>query len=261
MSNTEPKFAQEIQQFRHDDSRVARLRSLLAWKNIRKNVKDSDDEKGAKFDAVTVENPAIDQVAANAAENPAEAKTTEPMTTTLPWDIASYYSEKTPNDAGMFVLDKPDGGSLERLRQADKKTEGMTIQEYTAWSEYRHASFTWRKTKRFREWSGLGVIAEHKPSDDVLEILGFLTADMVQRLTEMALAMQKLEQPSGPSRPDSTASMAEKPASLFVSPDDTDPIHPRHIHQAFQNIQAWSRKKQPTLSRRTMGAGRGLMLI
>lgn len=40
-------------QIRHDKARVARLKNFLYWKDIRKNVKDSDD-KGAGGDDVDV---------------------------------------------------------------------------------------------------------------------------------------------------------------------------------------------------------------
>ena len=83
--------------------------------------------------------------------------------------------------------------TLQRLRKADERTKAMTKEEYVTWSEYRQASFTWRKGKRFREWAGFGIVTDSKPSDDIVDILGFLTFEMVQTLTEVALKVKEQE--------------------------------------------------------------------
>ena len=44
------------------------------------------------------------------------------------------------------------------VRKADERTSDMTREEYVTWSEYRQASFTYRKGKRFREWAGFGIV-------------------------------------------------------------------------------------------------------
>src|SRR6201992_2169666 len=69
----------------------------------------------------------------------------------------------------------------------------MTKEGYVTWSEYRQASFTFRKGKRFREWAGFGVITDSKPNDDIIDILGFLTFEIVQTLTEEALKVKLAE--------------------------------------------------------------------
>ena len=84
--------------------------------------------------------------------------------------------------------------TLQRLRKADERTKAMTKEEYVTWSEYRQASFTFRKSKRFREWAGFGIVTDSRPSDDIVDILGFLTFEMVQTLTEVALDVKEQEE-------------------------------------------------------------------
>ena len=60
-------------------------------------------------------------------------------------------------------------------------------------SECRQASFTFRKGKRFREWAGFGVVTDSKPNDDIVDILGFLTYEIVTLLTEEALRVKAIE--------------------------------------------------------------------
>jgi len=50
----------------------------------------------------------------------------------LPWEIPTIYSEVE--------------ASIERLREADEATRGMTGEEYRYYSDCRHASFTWKKS-------------------------------------------------------------------------------------------------------------------
>ncbi|KAJ9138384.1 Transcription initiation protein Spt3 [Pleurostoma richardsiae] len=183
-----------IFQVRHDVARVGRIQNFLAWKAIRKTVKDVEDDKAeliemdvsSGFGGATNSDPS-DESSVKKSKAPAVAS---------PWDVASFFPEEIPNEVYEDEpTDGPDEAALDRLRKADKKTQDMTAEEYVIWSLYRHASFTYRKVKRFREWSGLGVIADHKPTDDVLDILGFITREMVQRLTEVALAIQERETP------------------------------------------------------------------
>ena len=66
----------------------------------------------------------------------------------------------------------------------------MSKEEYVNYSECRQASFTYRKAKRFREWAGFGIWTDSKPNDDVVDVLGFLTFEIVQTLTEEALRVK-----------------------------------------------------------------------
>jgi hypothetical protein len=42
-------------QIRHNTAKVSRLKSFLSWKDVRKNVKDSDDKGGGDGDAIDLE--------------------------------------------------------------------------------------------------------------------------------------------------------------------------------------------------------------
>jgi transcription initiation protein SPT3 len=174
----------------------------------------------------------IEDTAAGAMRIPAAA---------LPWDISSFFSEKVPYDEEHDALNSNEA-SLERLRKADEKTKHMTTQEYITWSESRHASFTWRKAKRFRQWSGLGIIADHKPADDVLDIFGFLTYEMVQTLTEVALTIQEDSRKCESRRDSGTTARGAVSDSLFSPPHEfRSPVEPRHIRQAFERLQRKTR--------------------
>src|SRR5256886_17491031 len=67
----------------------------------------------------------------------------------------------------------------------------MTREEYVHYSECRQASFTYRKAKRFREWANMSAYIDMKPNDDIIDILGFLTFEMVSTLTETALKVKR----------------------------------------------------------------------
>ncbi|KAH7139598.1 transcription initiation factor IID, 18kD subunit-domain-containing protein [Dactylonectria estremocensis] len=250
-----------IFQFRHDAARVGRLRNFLAWKGIRKATKESEDDKA---ELATVEEPAsFDDLAGVSSEGAREAKAPIVL---LPWDISSFFPDEIPDY--IFEDETPDESNeaaLEKLRKADDKTRGMTAKEYATWSEYRHASFTWRKVKRFREWAGLGVIGDHKPNDDVLDILGFLTCEMVQKLTEVALEIQardmtRMRRNSDlPPAPTAEALAAE---GLFSSPRRSrQPIECRHVRLAFETFQVPPKRSHALLNGTRLPQSNGLRLI
>lgn len=76
----------------------------------------------------------------------------------LPWEPSSYYSQEVPEceDDEDEEEEEMNSITLARLQKADDRTRVMTREEYVTWSEYRQASFTYRKGKRFREWAGSG---------------------------------------------------------------------------------------------------------
>lgn len=139
--------------------------------------------------------------------------------------------------------------SLEKLRKNDERTQDMTASEYAIWSQYRHASFTWRKAKRFREWAGLGIIAEHKPNDDVLDILGLFTSEMVKSLTTEALKIQCGEIEPREYSMDSSYENQDSGGLFSPPPRARNPLETRHIRQAFQNLQSRRLRKSPFKSR------------
>ena len=117
----------------------------------------------------------------------------------LPWDVSSFYAVTLPDvedDEGDEEEEELNTATLQRLQNADERTKHMTKDEYVLFAECRQASFTFRKGKRFREWAGIGVVTDGKPNDDVVDILGFLTFEIVQTLTEEALKIKAQEDAS-----------------------------------------------------------------
>ncbi|KAL8822073.1 MAG: hypothetical protein Q9191_007184 [Dirinaria sp. TL-2023a] len=187
-------------QIRHDRAKVSRLKTFLSWKDVRKTAKDSD-EKGPEVD---LEEPLVvpDQAAPGAGPGggPDAAKKQQQgnkrTRITLPWETQSFFSEQVPEREEDEEEDEEEtySATMARLKDADERTKGMTREEYVHYSECRQASFTFRKGKRFREWAGFGIVTDSKPNDDIVDILGFLTFEIVQTLTEEALAVKKQEE-------------------------------------------------------------------
>ncbi|KAM0437890.1 hypothetical protein ACHAPT_002255 [Fusarium lateritium] len=232
-------------QLRHDPGRLGRLLNLLKWKRLRLKARGDDDKD--QTDLAMLEDAAEGTLKGPTADDAAKKK--RPPILVLPWDIHSYFPRDVLEDVGEddgALVPEPNHATLERLHRADKMTRGMSAEEYDKWSKCRHASFTWRKAARFREWSGLGVIADHKPNDDCLDILGFLTCEMVQRLTETALAIQDNEmrrQGDGP-----VVSVSAVRQGLFTSAQtERQAVDVVHIRQAFQVMQMKAQKRRPKL--------------
>lgn len=144
--------------------------------------------------------------------------------------------------------------TLQRLATADERTKNMTKEEYVFWSDCRQASFTFRKSKRFREWAGFGVITESKPNDDIVDILGFLTFEIVQTLTEEALKVKEREDREKKGRGGSengngdNSKKRKRETGLFDPPEEgRTPVEPRHIREAYRKLQATTQKSNAML--------------
>jgi transcription initiation protein SPT3 len=231
---------------RHDRAKVSRLRTFLSWKDVRKSAKDSDDKAGGgeqvdEFDLADP-GPVGPSVGTRNAKNK-KAKVG------LPWDVSSFYSEQVPEreDEEDEEEDEMTAATLARLRQADERTRGMDATEYLHFSECRQASFTFRKGKRFREWAGFGIVTDSKPNDDIVDILGFLTYEIVTLLTEEALAVKNEEDArkgaeAGASDANGAAGggsrKRRREPGLFDPPEEArTPVGPRHIQEAFRRLQ------------------------
>lgn len=238
-----------IFQIRHDQAKVSRLRTFLSWKDVRKNVKDSDD-KGADADLAAGDDP-VGGVGGPVDE---AAKKNKKAKVGLPWEPSSFYPVEVPerDDEDDEDEDEMNFITLQRLRRADERTKAMTKEEYVTWSEYRQASFTYRKGKRFREWAGFGIVTDSKPSDDIVDILGFLTFEMVQTLTEIALRVKEQEDlaraQSGGDNPDG-AKKRKLEQGLFDPPSEGKrPIEPRHVQEAFRRFQQRPKRQRAMLN-------------
>ncbi|GJC79194.1 SAGA complex subunit spt3 [Colletotrichum liriopes] len=239
-----------IFQIRHDQAKVSRLRTFLSWKDVRKNVKDSDD-KGGEADLGAGEDPVGGVVPGGPVDD--ATKKNKKAKVGLPWEPLSFYSQEVPerDDEEDEEEEEMNFITLQRLRKADERTKAMTKEEYVTWSEYRQASFTYRKGKRFREWAGFGIVTDSKPSDDIVDILGFLTFEMVQTLTEHALKVKEQEDLfKAQSGGENAGSKKRKVATgLFDPPSEgRSPIEPRHVQEAFRRLQQRPKKTRAMLN-------------
>ncbi|KAG6051041.1 hypothetical protein E4U17_006309 [Claviceps sp. LM77 group G4] len=237
-----------IFQIRHDQAKVSRLRTFLSWKDVRKNVKDSDD-KGADADIGTA---AGDEGVVPGGPVDEAAKKNKKAKVGLPWEPSSFYAVEVPerDDEEDEEEEEMNYITLQRLRKADERTKAMTKEEYVTWSEYRQASFTWRKGKRFREWAGFGIVTDSKPSDDIVDILGFLTFEMVATLTEIALKAKEQEDAARASSGADNAGAKKRKLQqgLFDPPSEgKTPVEPRHVQEAFRRFQQRPKKGRAML--------------
>lgn len=260
-----------IFQIRDDAPKVSRLRTFLSWKDVRKNARDSD-EKGGDVDV------GVDEGMAGGAAGPVAGPSVEDAATKknkkakvkLPWEPGSFYSQEVPerDDEEDEEEEELNFITLERLRKADERTKAMTREEYVTWSEYRQASFTYRKGKRFREWAGFGIVTDSKPSDDIVDILGFLTFEMVQTLTEEALKIKEQEdlwrertggEASGSANP---KKRKLAPGGLFDPPSEgKTPVESRHVQEGFRRLQTRSKKSRTMLNGTRLTQRTGLKLF
>lgn len=244
---------------RHDAAKVSRLRTFLSWKDVRKSAKDSDEKATGDADLVPDAELPLPQPGAPvdmgaAVVGPKKKKTK----VGLPWEVASLYGVEVPEldnedeEGEKEEEEEFNASTLQRLRKADERTKVMTKEEYVTWSEYRQASFTFRKGKRFREWAGFGTITDSKPNDDIVDILGFLTFEIVQTLTEEAIKIKEQEDAYRDKGDDGDGSRKRKTpgwTSLFEPPTEgRSPVEPRHIQEAFRRLQARPKKYRAMLN-------------
>ncbi|KAK4157260.1 transcription initiation factor IID, 18kD subunit-domain-containing protein [Chaetomidium leptoderma] len=241
-----------IFQIRDDAPKVSRLRTFLSWKDVRKNVKDSDD-KGGEADLGAGEDPGGGVVAGGPVDD--TTKKNKKAKVGLPWEPASFFPVEIPEreDEEDEEEEEMNHITLQRLRKADERTKAMTKEEYVTWSEYRQASFTYRKGKRFREWAGFGIVTDSKPSDDIVDILGFLTFEMVQTLTEEALKIKENEDQYRERTGENAGKKRKLPGGggggLFDPPSEgRSPVEPRHVQEAFRRLQQRPKKLRAMLN-------------
>ncbi|CAF9904867.1 MAG: Transcription initiation protein spt3 [Heterodermia speciosa] len=252
-------------QIRHDSAKVSRLKQFLSWKDVRKTAKDSD-EKGPE---VELDDPLAQDPTAGPSVGPAEAGKKGKGGRTriiLPWETQSFFSEQVPEreDDDEEEEEEMTSATMARLKDADERTKGMTREEYVHYSECRQASFTFRKGKRFREWAGFGIVTDSKPNDDIVDILGFLTFEIVQTLTEEALRVKKQEEEVASKKGGGDAGKDKEGQSkkrkreqgLFDPPEEgRTPVSTRHVQEAFRRLQ---QKPVPGRIRVWMGGPKAL---
>ncbi|MCJ1310660.1 Transcription initiation protein spt3 [Agyrium rufum] len=227
---------------RRDKAKTARLKTFLSWKDVRKTAKDTD-EKGGDADIGGDDPIGGGDVPGGGPTVGDNVKKSRKNKIILPWDIESYYSEQAPERDEEEDEDEEgmNEATLQRLNAADQRTKDMTRDEYVHWSDCRQASFTFRKGKRFREWAGFGIFTESKPNDDIIDILGFLTFEMVQTLTEEALkvkAQEDLHKSKTGGEADAQSKKRKRETGLFDPPEQgSTPVGPEHVREGFRRLQ------------------------
>jgi transcription initiation protein SPT3 len=232
---------------RHDKAKLARLRHFLQWKDVRKNVKEADD-KGQDAGA---DIGGGEEVGAAVAGPVVEMKKNKKARVDLVWDVPSFFSEQVPprDDEEDEEEEEMTIATLQRLKYADERTKDMSKEDYMHWSECRQASFTFRKGRRFRDWAGFGVITDAKPNDDIIDILGFLTYEIVQTLTEEALKVKEAEElwkkRNGQDKKSGKNQKRQREPGLFDWPDEErEPVQPGHVREAFRRLQLQNQKQR-----------------
>lgn len=248
---------------RHDKAKVNRLRTYLSWKDVRKNAKDQESGGTESL----IEGDASGAGAAGGATAGGASDTSKMLSRykklriRLPWEVQFMFSEQHLEvaDDGEEVDDDEKAAtiaSLKRLKMADDRTRNMTKEEYVHWSECRHASFTFRKAKRFREWAQIAQLCDLRPNDDVIDILGFLTFEIVCSLTEEATAIKHAEEKLLQMLMVKTGKDMTKRRRkyLFDRPDElAKPLMPYHIEEAWRRLQSLDNKHKAV---RSFGGGR-----
>ncbi|KAJ2746191.1 Transcription initiation protein spt3 [Coemansia sp. BCRC 34301] len=232
---------------RHDRTKVLRLKEYLSWKDVRKKVKERDDTGDDIIEDANADKP----------DRATKVKIK------LSWELANSFTDNIADDDDdeEEMLDAQ-SDSLKRLKDADEVTRQMTRDEYVHYSECRQASFTFRKSKRFREWANMSAYLDTKLNDEIIDILGFLTFEMVSKITESALKIKRdlekaasdalcvaddvLKRP-GASAADSPTDTQPKSQSASVSlfsgpPTARSPLEVQHVQEAFRRLQ---RSPQP----------------
>jgi transcription initiation protein SPT3 len=112
-----------------------------------------------------------------------------------------------------------------RLKYIDTITGEMTREEYLDFTECRQASFTFRKSKKFRDFLSL----DYRIREDVVDVVGFVSYEMVFEITSLAssIRMQK-------SRKKSKTSL--KIQGIFRTQVRKSPITEKDIDEACRRI-------------------------
>lgn len=246
---------------RHDRAKVNRLITYLSWKDVRKNTKD---EGGGTESLMEAEGGGAAGAGPGGASDQAKMMNRfKKSKTRLPWEVQFMFSEQhleTSKEADEVDDEEKTArlASLKRLKMADERTKSMTKEEYVHWSECRQASFTFKKAKKFREWAQISQICELRPNDDVIDILGFLTFEIVCSLTEEATIIKSAEERMIRQSLLKLGALNKeinkrKRKYLFDKPDDfAKPLQPYHIEEAWRRLQQTDYKHKAA---RSFGGG------
>lgn len=141
---------------------VLRLANHLSWKEVRRRAASTSNTTTAAAAAAAggvraeESEDGIDEgdVFSIAAGGPLERLKQQQLKVYLPWDLTATLAE------ALLLLDQEmdpeapqeDNAWTERLRQMDRLTEKMSREEYLAFAETRKTSFSFNKSKRFKDF-------------------------------------------------------------------------------------------------------------
>ncbi|EXK25193.1 hypothetical protein FOMG_18130 [Fusarium oxysporum f. sp. melonis 26406] len=231
-------------QVRHDTARMTRLQNVIRWKRLRREARKTTNEKDKPENDAEDSLSDTDNAAGDAAKTTAEASAA-----LMPWDEEFMFGIRPPSgDADAIQISEH---TRERLVWADEVTSKMSGQEYTKWCSYRKASFHRAKEARFREWAGIGVVADLRRKDDAVEILGSIAVEMVKRLTDMALSIQAQEiTTQGGKYNEAAAALLARRQGLFLMSNPQRPaVDAGHIRKAFEMTQMKPKRRGYQLNR------------
>lgn len=101
-----------------------------------------------------------------------------------------------------ILSDEVDESQQRRLEKLDSVTKDMDVLEYKEFTESRRVNFQ-KNTTKLKEWLDISsLVPSYKPSQRVIEMLGYLAYETVQEIVELALLVkqdqeQKLCDPTG----------------------------------------------------------------
>ena len=176
---------------RKDLAKLGRIKEYLGWKDVRKNVKSAEAD-----DVIEDEKIARSQR----------------KQSIMPWE---YFEQLGNSGMSTAVENVVSQENLHRMQKANEMTIGMAKDEYIEYSECRQASFTYKKTKKFKDWISFSQFMDFKPNEDVIDILGFIACEIVSTVTEKALEIKN---------------------ELLSDEKKVTGILPLHVHEAYRRL-------------------------
>lgn len=202
---------------RHNSYALAKLREYLEWREIRKISQSSKEEELEEVDQPSV--------------------IRKRMSSRIPWCLSSLIDQELLNsafaDTDEKILDAIDDVYPDntRSKHIDSLTKAMSPGEYMEYSESRQSSsFTYKKSKKFREWLAPAASTDYRVSDEVLEMFGLVGFIIVESIVQCALMIKDREGPSD------EAALSPYSIALFTKPSAKTAIKVNHVRTAYLDL-------------------------